>query len=382
MSGKRYPEEFKTEAVKQVVDRGYSVASVATRLDITTHSLYAWIKKYGPDSSTNKEQSDAQAEIRRLQKELKRVTDERDIFKKSRGVLRKAVRLRYAFIRDNSCCWPVRLLCRVLDVHPSGFYAWLQQPHSQRHQADLRLTGQIKQFWLESGCVYGYRKIHLDLRDSGQQCGVNRVWRLMKRVGIKAQVGYRSPRARKGEASIVSPNRLQRQFNPDAPDERWVTDITYIRTHEGWLYLAIVVDLFSRKIIGWSMQSRMTKDIVLNALLMAVWRRNPEKQVLVHSDQGSQYTSHEWQSFLKSHGLEGSMSRRGNCHDNAVAESFFQLLKRERIKKKIYGTREEARSDIFDYIEMFYNSKRRHGSSEQMSPTEYENQYYQRLGSV
>ncbi|HBS1169028.1 MULTISPECIES: IS3 family transposase [Bacteria] len=382
MSGKRYPEEFKTEAVKQVVDRGYSVASVATRLDITTHSLYAWIKKYGPDSSANKEQSDAQAEIRRLQKELKRVTDERDIFKKSRGVLRKAVRLRYAFIRDNSCCWPVRLLCRVLDVHPSGFYAWLQQPHSQRHQADLRLTGQIKQFWLESGCVYGYRKIHLDLRDSGQQCGVNRVWRLMKRVGIKAQVGYRSPRARKGEASIVSPNRLQRQFNPDAPDKRWVTDITYIRTREGWLYLAVVVDLFSRKIIGWSMQSRMTKDIVLNALLMAVWRRNPQKQVLVHSDQGSQYTSHEWQSFLKSHGLEGSMSRRGNCHDNAVAESFFQLLKRERIKKKIYGTREEARSDIFDYIEMFYNSKRRHGSSDQMSPTEYENQYYQRLGSV
>ncbi|KAA6050457.1 IS3 family transposase [Pantoea sp. Bo_7] len=382
MSGKRYPEEFKTEAVKQVVDRGYSVASVATRLDITTHSLYAWIKKYGPDSSTHKEQSDAQAEIRRLQKELKRVTDERDIFKKSRGVLRKSVRLRYVFIRDNSSCWPVRLLCRVLNVHPSGFYAWLQQPHSKRHQVNLRLTGQIKQFWLESGCVYGYRKIHVDLRDSGQQCGVHRVWRLMKRVGIKAQVGYRSPRVRKGEASIVSPNKLQRQFNPDAPDERWVTDITYIRTHEGWLYLAVVVDLFSRKIIGWSMQSRMTKDIVLNALLMAVWRRNPKRKVLVHSDQGSQYTSHEWQSFLKLHGLEGSMSRRGNCHDNAVAESFFQLLKRERIKKKIYGTREEARSDIFDYIEMFYNSKRRHGSSNQMSPTEYENQYYQRIGSV
>lgn len=194
MSGKRYPEEFKIEAVKKVVDRGYSVSSVATRLDITTHSLYTWIKKYGPDSSTNKEQSDAQAEIRRFQKELKRVTDERAI------LLRKAVRLRYAFIRDNTCCWPARLLCRVLDVHPSGFYSLLQQPHSQRHQADLRLTGQIKQFWLKSGCVYGYRKIHLD---------VNRVWRLMKRAGIKAQVGYRSPRARKGEASIVSPNRLQ-----------------------------------------------------------------------------------------------------------------------------------------------------------------------------
>ncbi len=164
---------------------------------------------------------------------------------------------------------------------------------------------------------------------------MNRVWRLIKRAGIKAHVEYRSQRARKGEASIVTPNRLQRQFNPDSPDERWVTDITYIRTHEGWLYLAVVVDLFSRKVIGWSMQPRMTKEIVLNALLMAVWRRNPQKQVLVHSDQGSQYTSHEWQSFLKSHGLKGSMSRRGNCHDNAVAESFFQLLKRERIKKRI-----------------------------------------------
>jgi len=130
----------------------------------------------------------------------------------------------------------VRLLCRVLDVHPGGFYVWLQGPHSQRHQVDQMLAGQIKHFCLESGCVYGYRRIHLDLRDAGLNCGVNRVWRLMKRTGIKAQVGYRKPRARKGEASIVAPNRLQRQFNPDAQNERWVTDITYIGTHEGWRY--------------------------------------------------------------------------------------------------------------------------------------------------
>ncbi|MDK6734351.1 IS3 family transposase [Escherichia coli] len=385
MKKRNFSAEFKRESAQLVVDQKYTVADAAKAMDVGLSTMTRWVKQLRDERQGKTPKASPitpeQIEIRKLRKKLQRIEMENEILKKG-SVLRKAVRLRYAFIRDNTCCWPVRLLCRVLDVHPSGFYAWLQQPHSQRHQADLRLTGQIKQFWLESGCVYGYRKIHLDLRDSGQQCGVNRVWRLMKRVGIKAQVGYRSPRARKGEASIMSPNRLQRQFNPDAPDERWVTDITYIRTHEGWLYLAVVVDLFSRKIIGWSMQSRMTKDIVLNALLMAVWRRNPEKQVLVHSDQGSQYTSHEWQSFLKSHGLEGSMSRRGNCHDNAVAESFFQLLKRERIKKKIYGMREEARSDIFDYIEMFYNSKRRHGSSEQMSPTEYENQYYQRLGSV
>lgn len=270
----------------------------------------------------------------------------------------------------------------MLDVHPSGYYAWSSKPLSKRDKANRRLTGLIKQFWLESGGVYGYRKIHSDLRDIGERCGINRVYRLMVQEGLRAQVGYRRPRHRGGESHVVVPNRLNREFNPAAPDEAWVTDITHVRTHEGWLYLAVVVDLFSRKVIGWSMQQRITKDIVLNALLMAVWRRNPKQQVMVHSDQGSQYTSHDWQAFLKANGLEGSMSRRGNCHDNAVAESFFQLLKRERIKKKIYSTRDDARADIFDYIEMFYNCKRKHGSNNLLSPVEYEKRHVQRLGSV
>lgn len=276
----------------------------------------------------------------------------------------------------------MRQFCRLLDVHPSGYYAWLKQPHSKRCKANQQLTGLIKQFWLESGGVYGYRKIHSDLRDIGKACGPNRVHRLMKAEGLRAQVGYRKPRHRGGESHVVVPNKLQRQFDPMAPDEAWVTDITHIRTHEGWLYLAVIVDLFSRMVIGWSMQSRITKDIVLNALLMAVWRRNPKQKVMIHSDQGSQYTSYDWQAFLKDHGLEGSMSRRGNCHDNAVAESFFQLLKRERIKRKIYTTRDEARSDIFNYIELFYNSKRKHGSNNLISPVEYENRYQKRLRSV
>ena len=161
-----------------------------------------------------------------------------------------------------------------------------------------------------------------------------------------------------------------------------VTDITYIRTHEGWLYLAVVIDLFSRLVVGWSMKSRITTDLVLDALLMALLRRNPKNKVLMHSDQGSQYTSHEWQTFLKHHNLESSMSRRGNCHDNAVAESFFQLLKRERIKKKIYLSRDEAKSDIFEYIEMFYNSKRRHGSIGQCSPLEYEKNHHKMVMCV
>ena len=290
--------------------------------------------------------------------------------------------MRYAFIRNYSGLWPIRWLCDLLEVHPSGYYAWRQQPKSRRQRADDRLTGLIKQFWLESGGVYGYRKIHEDLREYGERCGHNRVYRLMRLTGLKAQVGYRKPRHRGGAAHIVVPNRLQRRFATMAPDDAWVTDITHIRTHEGWLYLAVVVDLFSRKVVGWSMQSRITKELVLNALLMAVWRRNPKSKVMVHSDQGSQYTSHDWQSFLRDNNLEGSMSRRGNCHDNAVAESFFQLLKRERIKRKTYPTREDARTDVFDYIEMFYNARRRHGFNNQLSPVEYEKQYKMRLVSV
>lgn len=185
-----------------------------------------------------------------------------------------------------------------------------------------------------------------------------------------------------GTENVIVANRLAREFNPTAPNQSWVTDITYIKTHEGWLYLAVIVDLFSRRVIGWSMKSRMTKELVLDALLMAIWRRSPVKNVLVHSDQGSQYTSDDWNAFLKQHGLIASMSRRGNCHDNAVAESFFQLLKRERIKRRIYSTREEARMDIFEYIEMFYNVKRRHGSNNQQSPVEYEKRYKEKLVSV
>lgn len=290
--------------------------------------------------------------------------------------------MRYAFIAEHRKQWAVRRLCALLDVHPSGFYAWMRAPRSARSREDDRLSGLIKQFWLESGSVYGYRKIHSDLREVGETCGPNWVHRLMRGAGIRAQVGYRKPRHRAGTVHQVTPNCLQRQFNPEAPNEVWVTDITHIRTHEGWLYLAVVLDLFSHRIIGWSMQSRITRDLVLDALLMAVWRRKPTDKVVVHSDQGSQYTSHDWSAFLRAHGLEGSMNLRGNCHDNAVAESFFQLLKRERVKRKIYNSRDDARADIFDYIEMFYNTRRRHSSNELMSPVDYERRHHERLECV
>lgn len=270
----------------------------------------------------------------------------------------------------------VSAMCRVLRVHRSGFYAWLKQPVSARASEDTRLTNLIKQAWLESGTVYGYRKVCDDLRDLGEACSRHRVARLMKHEGLRAQRGYgRRPGPRSGKPSVVAPNRLDRQFNPSVPDRHWVTDITYLRTHEGWLYLAVVIELFSRQVVGWAMQGQMTTDLVLQALTMAVWRRRPRPGLMLHSDQGSQFTSGDWQAFLRSHGIECSMSRRGNCHDNAVAESFFQLLKRERVRRRIYSTREQARSDVFDYIELFYNSRRRHGANGGLAPIEYERQF-------
>jgi len=274
-------------------------------------------------------------------------------------------------------------MCRVLKVHHSGFYAWLKSPLSERSKDARRLTGLIKQSWFESGCVYGYRKIHDDLRNLGERCSLNRVARLAHQSGVKAQIGYkRKPGSYGGKPAVVAKNQLKQSFDTLAPDQVWVTDITYIKTYEGWLYLAVIIDLYSRRVIGWSMQSRMKMDLVLSALLMAVWRRKPKSKVIIHSDQGSQFTSLEWQSFLKTHNLEASMSRRGNCYDNAVAESFFHLLKSERIRRKTYATRKEARQDVFNYIELFYNSKRKHGKNGLLSPIDFERQQNVKLQGV
>ena len=283
--------------------------------------------------------------------------------------------MKYAFIRAHQTEFGVRAMCRVLRVHFSGFYAWLKEPLSRRALEDMRQTDLIRQAWSESGKVYGYRKLADALRDQGERVSENRVARLASLAGILAQVGYkRRPGRYGGKPAVVASNTLDRQFEVDAPDKVWVTDITYIKTHEGWLYLAVIIDLFSRRVVGWSAQPRMTTDLALQALLAAVWRRKPKARVMIHSDQGSQFTSREWQVFLAQHNLEPSMSRRGNCHDNAVAESFFQLLKRERVRRRTYLTRDAARQDVFEYIEMFYNPKRKHTNNGMLSPVDFETQ--------
>jgi putative transposase len=196
--------------------------------------------------------------------------------------------VRYAFVAQHRPLFSVRAMCRCLRIHPSGFYAWLKNPLSNRTREDVRQTELIRRAWKESGKVYGYRKLHDDLLDQGERCCPNRVARLARQAAIKAQIGYkRRPGSYGGRPSVVVDNTLDRQFDVEAPDRVWVTDITYIRTLEGFAYLAVVIDLFSRRVVGWSMQGRQTTDVVLQALLMAVWRRKPKNRVLIHSDQGS-----------------------------------------------------------------------------------------------
>lgn len=263
-------------------------------------------------------------------------------------------------------------MCRVFGVARSGFYAWVHRPLSKRAIEDQQLLECIRNSHTASGGIYGSPRIYRDLRENGETCGRHRVARIMRENKIRAVRGYKTPAKRYGQPSVTAPNLLEQVFTVTEPDTAWVTDITYIRTWQGWLYLAVVIDLCSRRVVGWSMKATLARELVLDALLMAVWRRKPSKDVIIHSDQGSQYGSDDWLRFCASHKLTPSMSRRGNCYDNAVVESFFSSLKKERIRKQIYKTRDAARADIFDYIEVFYNMRRRHSHIGNVSPATFE----------
>jgi putative transposase len=281
------------------------------------------------------------------------------------------VRLKYTFIKAHRREFDTAVMCRLLGVSRSGFYQWVRSPLSDRALEDQRLLGLIHAAYTASHGVYGAPRIFLDLREAGETCSKHRVARIMRANNLTRH-GYRTPRYVRGHtASLLTPNTLQRGFTVPRPNTAWVTDITYVRTWEGWLYLAVVMDLYSRRIIGWSTKPTLAQDRVLDALLMAVRQRKPN-HTLIHSDQGSQFGSDAWRRFCQAHHLEPSMSRRGNCWDNAVAESFFSSVKKERIKKRIYTTREIAKTEISDYIDMFYKRTRRHSHLSGVSPEAFE----------
>ena len=281
--------------------------------------------------------------------------------------------MRYQFIRDHNGQYPVRRMCRVFEVSSSGYYAWLSRPESRRMRENRRLVVQIKAIHKHNRGVYGSKRIHAELKDMEIDVGKNRVARLMRENGIRAkqQKKFKAPTDSK-HSHPVAPNLLQRDFVARAPNEKWLADITYIPTREGWLYLAAILDLYSKHIVGWSMAGRMTKKLVLDALEMAVGRRQPGPGLIHHSDRGSQYACKKYQKALHTAGMVCSMSRKGDCWDNAPMESWFHTLKTELVNHRDYQARLQAKDDIFEYIEVFYNRNRRHSSLGYITPAQYE----------
>ena len=267
--------------------------------------------------------------------------------------------MRYRRIGRCRDAYPVRLMCRCLRVSPSGYYGWRDRPQSRRERANQRLLARIRTLHRESDGVLGSPRMWETLRYDGEGCSRNRVARLMRVDGLQ---GIPQRRRWRKKSSSTRPdhvqNHLDRDFAASQPNTKWVTDITYIRTAEGWLYLCVVVDLYSGRIVGWSMSSHQDRHLVVQAVLMALWQRDKRGPVILHSDRGCQFTSDEYQRFLQGHGLISSMSAVGGCADNAAAESFFGVLKRERVNRRQYRTRSEARADVFDYIERFYNPRK------------------------
>jgi transposase InsO family protein len=263
-------------------------------------------------------------------------------------------------------------MCKVLGVTLSGYYAWRQRPTSAREKANQELVERIREVHKESGGIYGSPRVYEELKDQ-VACSENRVARLMRLHGIRGRQTrrYRST-TKRNRAHRVAPNLLQRDFSAEEPNEKWVADITYIWTGEGWLYLAAVVDLYSRRVVGWAMSHRMTEELTLSALRMAVSQRQPAAGLMHHSDQGSQYTSDAYQALLTSHGMVASMNGVGSWYDNAPMESFIGTLKTEWVHHRAYPTRDEARTDVFAYIEGFYNRRRRHSALDYLSPEAFE----------
>ena len=281
--------------------------------------------------------------------------------------------MKYAFIETHRDEFAVDRMCRVLQVSRSGYYDWRSRRPSQRAKENATLTKALVHIHEQSRETYGGRKLWQELLAQGYRCGRHRVERLRKDCGLESRRRKRFKRAYEAKKTAPpAPNLLEQRFVAAAPDLVWVGDITFVPTRNGWLYLAVLLDLFSRKVIGWSMDSSPSAELVMNALEMAVQRRHPEPGLIHHTDQGSQYTSTRYQERLLELGAQVSMSRKGNCYDNAVAESFFSTLKAELIHHRNYKNNEEARSEIFEFIEVFYNRQRLHQSLGYQTPIQYE----------
>nr|WP_111631448.1 IS3 family transposase [Larkinella arboricola] len=377
---RHYDEEFKKLAVDLAMVKG-SLTSTANELGITPDILARWRRERLPqqdkNSSSRQQLSQEQQEIIRLKRELKEAQLERDILKKGSRHLLQERREIFRFIKAHVAMFPVEKMCKVLKVSRSGYYSWLKQKPSKRVQETENLLKQIRTVFSASKQTYGSPRITQELLSQGIKISRPRVARLMRKAHLKSLIKKKFVVATTdtNHSYPVAANHLNRNFNPSQPGKAWVSDLTYISTSEGWVYLTIIMDLYDRKIIGWSLsQSMKAIETTIAAWQMAVKNRPITRNLIFHSDRGIQYACPAFTQLLKKHPLVlQSMSRKGNCWDNAVAESFFKSLKSELVYHQDFQTRAEAKQSVFEYIEIWYNRQRRHSGLGYLSPFEFNN---------
>ncbi|WP_139154316.1 IS3 family transposase [Enterobacter hormaechei] len=368
---KQYTPEFRNEALKLAERIG--VAAAARELSLYESQLYAWRSKINNARSSSEREQEMSVEIARLKRQLAEQAEELAIPPKGRDILREAPEMKYVFIEKHRAEFSVKAICRVLRVARSGWYAWRlrRQQITPRQQFRLVCDTAVRQAFTEAKQRYGAPR----LADELPEYNVKTIAASLRRQGLRAKAARKFSPVRYREHGLpVSENLLKQDFYASGPNQKWAGDITYLRTEEGWLYLAVVIDLWSRAVIGWSMSSRMTAQLACDALQMALWRRKRPENVIVHTDRGGQYCSADYLALLKRHNLHGSMSAKGCCYDNACAESFFHSLKVECIHGERLISREIMRMTVFNYIECDYNRWRRHSACGGLSPEQFENQ--------
>ncbi|EBP0096057.1 IS3 family transposase [Salmonella enterica subsp. salamae] len=372
---KQHTPEFRDEALKLAERIG--VAAAARELSLYESQLYNWRSKQQNQLSSSEREQEMSSEIARLKRQLAERDEELAILQKGRDILREAPEMKYVFIEKHQAEFSIKAMCRVLQVARSGWYVSHQRRHqiNRRQQFRLVCDNVVREAFSDAKQRYGAPRLTDELRAQGRVYNIKTVAASLRRQGLRAKASRRfSPVSYREHSLPASENLLKQDFYASGPNQKWVGDITYLRTGEGWLYLAVVIDLWSRSVIGWSMSSRMTAQLASDALQMALWRRKRPEKVIVHTDRGSQYRSTDYQSLLKRHNLRGSMSARGCCYDNACAERFFHTLKVECIHGEDFVSREIMRAAVFNYIECDYNRWRRHSACGGLSPEQFENQ--------
>ncbi|TMP42274.1 IS3 family transposase [Pseudoalteromonas citrea] len=371
-TNRNYTAEFKQEAVALVTEQGYSVPKAAASLGITDKILYNWKAKFEAEQSGTSLSADERTELLRLRKENKELRMEKEILKKASALLLKGNQVTFKTVKKLSSVFPVSKLCKVMNVSRSAYYAWLKRPAKIITAEHLHMYRRAKFIFEQSRNSLGYRELKKRLCKEGFKVSEYGVKKLMAKLGlvVTQRVAYKVTTKRK-HSDAVADNLLNQNFNPVAPNQVWAGDVTYLKTGEGWMYLAIVMDLYSRRIVGWHIDKRMTTDLVSKAMMKAYNLRQPPKGLVFHSDRGSQYTSKHYRKLLTTYGIRASMGDVGACWDNAVVERFFGSLKHDWLLKVPQPTHEHMRDDVAAYMS-YYNLERLHTANGDLSPIEYE----------